>query len=85
MRAIRGVEQRLGPGNDMPSAVQHDLADLFAERRAARLARDDDFVAEVGEALREPLDLRRFADGFPAFERDEFEEGRSHGRKRPVF
>ena len=57
--------------------VLEQVADRFAQRRAARLARDEDLVARVRQALGKPLDLGRFADGFAAFERDEFGERRA--------
>jgi hypothetical protein len=50
------------------------MADRFAERRAARLAGDEDLPAELAQPFREALDLRRFADGFSAFEGDEMRE-----------
>ena len=40
----RGVERRLGPRRDVV-AVEDELADLLPERRAARLARQDDLDA----------------------------------------
>ena len=47
-----------------------EVANLFADRGAAGLARDEHRQAGLFEARREPLDLRRFPATFRAFECD---------------
>lgn len=47
------------------------MANLFADWRAARLARDDNSASELIQSPREPLGLRRFPATFGAFKRDE--------------
>jgi hypothetical protein len=47
------------------------LAQLFAERRAARLAREDEWDSGGREIVVEEPNLRRFAGSFNAFEGDE--------------
>jgi hypothetical protein len=47
------------------------LAEFLAERRAARLAREDEWDRCAGEIVVQEPDLRRFAGSLDAFERDE--------------
>ena len=49
--------------------LYEQLADMFAENRAARLPRDDDFVFLFGQPFRQHFDLRRFSGAFRPFER----------------
>ena len=50
---------------------QDHMAHRFGARRAARLARHEDIVALVAQLPGQPVDLRRLAGAFPAFEGDE--------------
>jgi hypothetical protein len=45
LRAVRGVEQKLGERVNLLFRVEQELAYVQAERRSARLARRDDLVA----------------------------------------
>ena len=58
--------------------AQHQRAQRFAERRAARLARRDDRVPRGLEALGEPRHVRALAGAVDAFERDEAAGARGH-------
>jgi hypothetical protein len=51
------------------------LAELFAERRAAGLAREDEWDRRARQIFMKEPDLRRLAGSFDSFERDE-EAGR---------
>ena len=71
LRAGRGEQGGLGPGDDLLVAVEDDLADGLAELGAARLASRDDFAALRLERALEELDLRRLARAVEALEGDE--------------
>jgi hypothetical protein len=47
------------------------LAELFAERRAAGFAREDERDRRARQIFMKEPDLRRFAGSFNSFERDE--------------
>ena len=83
LRAAGEEEEQFRVGRHSPALgrVLEQVADRFAERRAARLARDERPCGR-GRVRRfgEPLDLGRFADGFAAFEGDEYEERRDMWR-----
>ena len=64
------VERRLGPRGDV-AAVEDEVADLLAERRAARLAREDDLDALGLEAGAEQARLGGLAGAVEPFEGDE--------------
>ena len=70
LRAGGGVERDLRPGRDV-LAVEDEVADRLAERRAARLAREDDVHALALERLREEPRLGRLARAVDALEGDE--------------
>ena len=63
-------EQRLGRGAH--ALVQKHPADLFRERRAARLARQNDFDAALLQKRAHGGDLRGLARAVYAFKGDEF-------------
>ena len=70
LRARREVERGLGPRRDVV-AVEDEVTDLLAERRAARLAGRDDVDAVRGQRLGEELCLGRLAAAVETLERDE--------------
>ena len=72
--ARRGEEQRLRAGVDRV-AVEHERAELLAERRAAGLAALDHLAAVVAQPRGQEARLGGLADAVEAFERDE------HGRR----
>ena len=77
----RGGEEeglRLGRERDL-LGMEEDIADPLGERRAPRLAGEQDLAAARTERLREPRRLGGLADSLAAFEREE--EG--HHRDRP--
>ena len=71
VRAVGGVEQRLGARRDLAAVVQHDVADQHADLGAAGLAGAHDGAPARGEPLLEQRGLRRLADAVAALERDE--------------
>ena len=86
LRARRGEQRGLGPGDDLLVAVEDDLPHGLAELGAARLARGHDFAAVGLERPLQELDLRRLARAVEALEGDEHagqhrEEPRSCGAK----
>ena len=64
------VSQRLGRGAH--ALVQKHPSDLFRERRAARLARQNDFDAALLQKRAHGGDLRGLARAVYAFKGDEF-------------
>jgi len=75
LRARGGVQRGLRPRGDVV-AVQDEVADLLAERRAPRLAREHDLDAGLLERAGEQPGLRRLAAPVEPFEADEHPPGR---------
>ena len=69
--AVGGVEQQLGQGVHLLLGVEQKLADAQAERRAARLARGDDFASAQAQLAGEHAQLRGLAAPVDALEGDE--------------
>ena len=67
---VGGEEQRLGTGGHV-LAVQHQVADLLAERGAARLTGDRDVAPRALERLAEQRHLGGLARAVAALEDDE--------------
>src|SRR5262245_36577687 len=69
------IERGLGPRRDVV-AVQHEVADLLAERRASRLSGEDDVHFLGLETLQEEARLGGLSGAVEALERDEHRAGR---------
>ena len=70
LRARGGIQRRLGPRGHV-ATVQQQVADLFTERRAAGLAREDDLGSLRLEASSEKARLGGLAGAVEALECDE--------------
>ncbi len=68
--ACGGEERGLGPRTHL-QAVEQEATDLFAERRATRLARRDDVASLSAERVREQVRLRGLSGPVESFEGEE--------------
>jgi hypothetical protein len=71
LRAVGGVEEEFGERVNLLLGVEQELPDAASQRRAARLARRDDFLPAQAQLAREHPQLRGLAAPVYAFEGDE--------------
>jgi hypothetical protein len=64
-------QQLAGHRHRLVRRREQDLANLLRARRAARLARHDDFEPALDQRVAQRGDLGRLAHAFTAFDRDE--------------
>ena len=74
---VGGVQQRLGLGGDDSRGIEQQLAQPCTDRRVARLVRDDDLVAALGQGVGQDPELGGLAGALAALEGEEVPASRS--------